>query len=247
MSRTGSMAAAGLGTILSIWAHPDDETFLAAGLMATAVDRGQRVVCVSYSAGERGTSDPKAWPPTRLGPVRRLEAAAAMAVLGVEEHRILGFPDGRLADHDHHGLALAGMLLDEIEPDTILTFGPEGVTCHPDHVAVHRWVTEAWHRRGRRSRLLYATSTVEHLARVSDLYERWGVYMTDDRPSGARSEEIALRVALHGRRLDRKLTALRAMATQTSGFMSRLDPATITMLFEEESFVDAAAPRSRVA
>ncbi len=26
-----------LGTILSIWAHPDDETYLAGGLMAAAV------------------------------------------------------------------------------------------------------------------------------------------------------------------------------------------------------------------
>jgi LmbE family N-acetylglucosaminyl deacetylase len=247
MSRTAPMTPAGLGSILSIWAHPDDETYLAAGVMATAVDRGQRVVCVSYTAGEQGTPDAEAWPPTRLGPVRRLEAAAAMAVLGVDEHRILGFPDGRLAEHHHRGVAIAGMLLDEIEPDTILTFGPDGITCHPDHVAVHRWVTEAWHKRGRRSRLLYATSTVDRLARVADLYERWGVYMTDDRPTGARVEELALHVPLDGRRLDRKLTALRAMATQTSDLMARVDPATVTMIIEEESFVDADVPRSRVA
>ena len=35
-----------LGTILSVWAHPDDETYLAGGVMAAAVDAGQRVVCV---------------------------------------------------------------------------------------------------------------------------------------------------------------------------------------------------------
>ena len=55
------------GPILSIWAHPDDETYLAGGLMATARDQGQRVVCVSATAGEHGTADPVTWPPDRLG------------------------------------------------------------------------------------------------------------------------------------------------------------------------------------
>ena len=30
-----------LGTILSVWAHPDDETYLAGGVMAAASDRGR--------------------------------------------------------------------------------------------------------------------------------------------------------------------------------------------------------------
>ena len=33
---------ADLGTILSMWAHPDDETYLAAGVMSAAADRRQR-------------------------------------------------------------------------------------------------------------------------------------------------------------------------------------------------------------
>ena len=80
-----------LGTILSVWAHPDDETYLAAGVMAAAADRGQRVVCVSATAGEHGTvRSRRPGHPPGSGGVRRWEAAAAMAVLGVAEHRILG-------------------------------------------------------------------------------------------------------------------------------------------------------------
>jgi len=44
--------AAQLGTVLGIWAHPDDEAFLSAGLMAAARDAGQRVVCVTATLGE---------------------------------------------------------------------------------------------------------------------------------------------------------------------------------------------------
>ena len=42
-----------LGTILGIWAHPDDEAYLSGGLMALARDNGQRVVCVTATRGER--------------------------------------------------------------------------------------------------------------------------------------------------------------------------------------------------
>src|SRR5688500_14715413 len=95
------------GPILSVWAHPDDESYLAAGVMAAAVDAGTRVVCVSATAGELGTPDPVAWPPDRLGRLRRWETAAAMAVLGVAEHRFLGLPDGGLAKVDPtHGAGI---------------------------------------------------------------------------------------------------------------------------------------------
>jgi LmbE family N-acetylglucosaminyl deacetylase len=122
---------AALGTILSVWAHPDDETYLAGGVMAAAAERGQRVTCVSATAGEHGTSDAETWPPTRLAQVRRWEAAAAMAVLGVTDHRFLGLTDGALAGEDERGVALVGALFDELRPDTVLTFGPEAYRSTP--------------------------------------------------------------------------------------------------------------------
>ena len=64
-----------------------------------------------------------------------------MAVLGVDDHRFLGLPDGALDRHEDRGRALVGQLIDAVRPDTILTFGPDGITFHPDHIAVHRWVT----------------------------------------------------------------------------------------------------------
>ena len=52
-----------LGTVLSVWAHPDDETYLCGGLMADAVRRGNRVVCVTATRGELGSPDEERWPP----------------------------------------------------------------------------------------------------------------------------------------------------------------------------------------
>ncbi len=45
-----------LGTILGVWAHPDDEAYLSAGLMATAIAAGRRVVCVTATRGRGGLS-----------------------------------------------------------------------------------------------------------------------------------------------------------------------------------------------
>jgi LmbE family N-acetylglucosaminyl deacetylase len=228
-----------LGTILSIWAHPDDETYLAGGLMAAARDQGQRVVCVAATAGELGTDDPATWSPQRLGAVRRWEAAAAMAILGVDEHGICGLPDGGLADREVHGRAWVARLLETVRPDTILTFGPDGMTYHPDHLAVHQWVLDEWMQRGRPGRLLYATPTVEHLARYGDEYEEWGMYMTDERPEGVPVAELDLRLVLGGVALDRKVAALRAMATQTSGVEQRVGAEAYAAQVSEEAFVDA--------
>jgi LmbE family N-acetylglucosaminyl deacetylase len=193
------------------------------------------------TAGELGTAEPEMWPPDRLGRLRRSEAAAAMAVLGVHDHRFLGLPDGALARHESRGRQLVGDLIDEVRPDTILTFGADGITFHPDHITVHGCVATAWQRRGRPGRLLYATSTIEHLVRFGPLYEQWGTYMTDERPTGAGRDELAVHLTLDGARLDRKLAALATMASQTGPVMSTLDPETFAASVAEESFVDAVS------
>lgn len=127
----------GLGTVLGIWAHPDDEAFLAGGLMAAARDAGQRVVCVTATLGEHGTDDPHAWPPDRLARVRRHELAASLAVLGVDEHHLLGITDGTCAAQPHDALVRhLGRVIDTVVPDTIVTFGPDGLTGHEDHQTV---------------------------------------------------------------------------------------------------------------
>jgi LmbE family N-acetylglucosaminyl deacetylase len=72
-------AAQELGTILSVWAHPDDESFAAGGLLAAASDAGSRIVCLTATRGELGTADPEHWPRSRLAQTRSRELSAALA------------------------------------------------------------------------------------------------------------------------------------------------------------------------
>jgi len=77
-----------------VWGHPDDEAYLSAAIMAVAADNGQRVVCVTATRGELGTSDPETWPPEKLAAERTRELEACLATLGVTEHHWLDYPDG---------------------------------------------------------------------------------------------------------------------------------------------------------
>src|SRR5689334_2010732 len=86
-----------LGTVLAVWAHPDDETYLTGGLFAALTNAGHRVVCITASRGEAGGASGSA---TRLARLRTEELEAALKVLGVEEHHWLDYPDGGCADVD---------------------------------------------------------------------------------------------------------------------------------------------------
>jgi LmbE family N-acetylglucosaminyl deacetylase len=229
-----------LGTILSVWAHPDDETFLSGGIMATAAAHGQRVVCVSATAGELGTSDPASWPPERLGRVRRWEATASMAILGVADHRFLDLPDGGLAELDPAGpVARLGALVEEVRPDTILTFGPDGRTFHPDHQTVSAWMEQAWRDAGGQGRLLHSALVDEEWDRWGPQLERWNVFMTDERPVPVPASDLAVDLHLGPELLDRKTAALYAMASQISPSVAAIGDHTFRQLNTRESFIAA--------
>lgn len=233
----------GLGTILGVWAHPDDETYLAGGLMALARRTGERVVCVSATHGEHGTDDAVSWPPERLARTRALEAAAAMAILGVDDHRFLGFEDGTLSGVDPRaGADVVARLLDEVQPDTIVTFGPEGMTGHPDHRAISRWVTRAWcragGRRGAGARLLHAVKTdafADTFADVHDSLPIFGPGLPLRTPVG----QLALSLDLDDELVDVKLAALRAQATQVAPVLAAMGEARYVEWIRSETFVAA--------
>ena len=134
-----------LGTILGVWAHPDDETYLSAGLMAAAVDAGSRVVCITATRGEGGSMDEEQWPPESMGQVREQELIKSLAAIGVTEHHWLDLPD---IDMDtslpEAGAPMVREIMEQVQPDTVLTFGPDGMTGHRAHMSVSRWATDAF-------------------------------------------------------------------------------------------------------
>jgi LmbE family N-acetylglucosaminyl deacetylase len=238
--------AGDLGTILGIWAHPDDEVFLSGGLMATARDAGRRVVCVTATRGEHGTDDPVTWPPPRLAAHRENELRASLAVLGVDEHRFLGIEDGTCAERAD--LPVVERLIDvirQVRPDTIVTFGPDGLTGHEDHQVVSRWATAARTLAAADAALLYATTTAEHVERWQQLHDRLGVYLVPGLPLRRAAAELALELHLDADLVERKVSALRAQTSQTSGLIEQMGEQRFRDWVAVEAFVAAETVTDR--
>lgn len=133
-------------TLLAVTAHPDDESFGPGGTLARCAARGVRVVLLSATRGEAGKAgDPPLCTREALPRVREAELRRAAAVLGVAEVRFLDYVDGRV-DRADAGEAVERIArhMEELGPETVVTFPPGGVSGHPDHRAVSRFATRAF-------------------------------------------------------------------------------------------------------
>jgi LmbE family N-acetylglucosaminyl deacetylase len=136
------IAAGGLAAIL---AHPDDESVGCAGALAAAHDAGETTRLLVVTRGEAGSGDGTSDAAT--GDQREAELICAARVLGLDEVSLLdGYPDGAVADEPFETLVsdIAAWLADR-RPAAVITFGPHGVTGHPDHIVVGnatRWAVE---------------------------------------------------------------------------------------------------------
>lgn len=231
-----------LGTIVGVWAHPDDETFACAGLMAQAVREGRRVVCVTATRGEAGIQDESRWPADKLADIRTKELEYSLAVLGVTEHLWLDYPDGGCAAVDREqAVARIAHILHDVRPDTVLTFGADGMTWHPDHVAVSDWTTGAFARTANPgSKLLYATLTTDWLEEFGPLWESVGVMMTEDEMVVTPMEELALDFRLSEDLVDLKFRALRMQESQIEGTLAVLGEDMLRRDLASECFRAAA-------
>lgn len=200
-------------TILGIWAHPDDEVFTAGGLMAAAVRRGDRVVCVHATRGEAGLYYRQLRPAGELAALRSAELRASLARLGVSEQRFLDLPDGGLClvAWDEIVAQLHDELVD-VDPDVIVTFGSDGFTGHPDHRALSSWVSTAvrlWDKP--RARLLHAAVPraweSKVVPRLNEFDFFWPGYPQF-------SDRTDVSVCLDNEILDAKLNAVMAHASQ---------------------------------
>jgi LmbE family N-acetylglucosaminyl deacetylase len=226
-----------LGTILGVWAHPDDETYLSAGIMARAVQSGSRVMCITATRGEGGSMDEDRWPSATLGQVRSHKLLRSLAILGVTEHEFLDLPDIGMDDPlPESGAARVVEIMAEVGPDTVLTFGPDGMTGHRAHQSVSRWATEAFAATGRPgARLLYATCTPEWAAHWVPRLEPLDLYRPGTPPVTPRAE-LALDVQLPPELLDLKLAAFEAHESQMEGLISLFGRDGLGDAFGEEVF-----------
>jgi LmbE family N-acetylglucosaminyl deacetylase len=132
-------------TLLLIFAHPDDETFLTGGLACRYASEGTRVVLATATLGESGkTGDPPLCTRDELPRVREAELRRAAAILGIAELHLLGYHDRDLASAPPEGVRDQLVSLIRLyRPAVVVSFDPHGGNLHPDHVAISRFASDA--------------------------------------------------------------------------------------------------------
>jgi N-acetylglucosamine malate deacetylase 2 len=142
--------------LLAVFAHPDDETFRPGGALALLARASVQVQVLTATRGEAGScGEPPLCRPEDLPALRERELSCACTVLGLEPPSLLNYQDGHLAevslDHLMQDVLAA---IEEVQPQVLLSFGPDGLSGHPDHIAI-----------GQAARLAF-----KHMPQVAALY-----------------------------------------------------------------------------
>lgn len=145
------MSRAQSGSLGLCFAHPDDESYSTYGTVALhARHEAFRLSVLHATDGGGGEVAPGlAVESSSLGLHRRGEDNEAWGAVGriPDRHLWLGHEDGSVAAVGHGRLVdEVSVFLDEERPDVVVTFGPDGVTGHPDHIAIGRATDDAFHR-----------------------------------------------------------------------------------------------------
>ncbi|MEV6942299.1 PIG-L deacetylase family protein [Streptomyces sp. NPDC051172] len=170
-----------LPSLLAVFAHPDDESLSAGGVLAQHAASGARTAVVTATWAE--------------GTWRAAELAEALRILGAGKPRMMGYADARVPESAPGAPRFCDVPLDEavgqlvahireFKPDIVVTHDAYGgLSGHPDHVRAHRVTVLAVHAAGRPSALYLAThpdSAVRALGRDILLRPGRAVYSVPD-------------------------------------------------------------------
>jgi LmbE family N-acetylglucosaminyl deacetylase len=137
------VSRAGGSSIVALAPHPDDEALGCGGTLALHADRGDSVTVVWMTAGERGIPDKEL---RDAAQIRRSEARASLAALGIEDGRFLDLPDGQIGAHHQPGADALARVLDECTPRVV--FCPHRNEAHADHAATAAIAIDALRQHG---------------------------------------------------------------------------------------------------
>lgn len=135
--------------LLAVLAHPDDESLVAGGTLAKYAAEGWRTALLCATRGDWGPiSDDALADYSNLGEVRERELRAACEVLGVSWLRFLDLEDAcvtAVIGTEDEAIVLEKIVraIRELRPQTIITFGPDGLYGHPDHIAIGQLTAKA--------------------------------------------------------------------------------------------------------
>lgn len=129
--------------VLVFMPHPDDEAVFISGLLQKISRTNPNIKVITVTAGEKSTLRFGLTPNQDLATVRKAELNAALSILGISDHETWDFPDGGI---EYNSASVQSKITKEIahyQPTHLVTFEPDGIYGHPDHIAVSEAVTKS--------------------------------------------------------------------------------------------------------
>jgi LmbE family N-acetylglucosaminyl deacetylase len=241
--------------LFGAFAHPDDDVYQLGGTLALDPRRFETTFVFATSGDAGPITEGSGATRETLADVREGEQAAALAAIGTGERaraRFLRHPDYHLPDVPLDRLAAElEAAMREVAPHVVVTFGPDGLTSHHDHIRVGEACTRAFHaarataRPGTFARLLH---TAIPRSDVDRFYA--GLAGLEDRTYGAEGDLFNL-VGVPDERIDEQIDVGPVVRTKLAGILAHATqvceweriPAPLRWIhLEHESFVQAWPP-----
>lgn len=231
--------------LLLVHAHPDDETINNGATMALYAALGADVTLVTCTRGEEGEilldhlTHFSAHDEDRLGEHREGELATAMRELGVRDFRFLGAPSRKYRDSGMMGTQankrpdtfwnasleeasyFLAKIIDEIQPQVMITYDEFGGYGHPDHIQAHRTAMRAaeksqWDIQKIYWNIMPKSIVAQGIEKMKQLgSDFFGADSVDDLPFV--KDDSFVSAVIHGDNyVEQKMAAMKAHATQIS-------------------------------
>jgi LmbE family N-acetylglucosaminyl deacetylase len=257
-------------TLMAVHAHPDDEATGTGGVLARYAAEGFRTVLVTCTDGGCGDGPGGVKPgqpghdPAAVVAQRRAELAVSCAALGITHAESLGYADSGMIGWPQNEAPGAfwttdvaqaaqrlGRLMEQYQPDVVVTYDPNGFYGHPDHIQAHRITMAAVKATGIPAKVYWTTAPRSAMENFGAIMQELGAEVPEeeelaggDLPIGLPDEEISTWVDVRDFS-DQKFDALAAHASQSENiFFLQLGRDRFRDLMGIETFVrvDDGAP-----
>ncbi|MBO0728001.1 MAG: PIG-L family deacetylase [Acidimicrobiaceae bacterium] len=248
-------------TLMAIHAHPDDEVISTGGVLARYAGEGVRTVVVTCTDGSQGFGPGGSLPGEpghdrdAVASVRKQELERSCTALGVGHLEMLGYRDSGMAGWDgnrdpeafcnlpvEQGAARVAALIEQYQPQVVVTYDERGGYGHPDHIQTHRVAMAAVDSTSGPAKVYFTARSQAHAERMSEVRRRLQLDQRPGRPRraapvGVPDATITTTVDT-GAALDRKRAALEAHASQLADTVwVKIGEAEFGDLFGQETFI----------
>jgi len=132
--------------LLAVFPHPDDETLGLGSTMARYSAEGVETYLICATHGERGWFDSEGPNPGLEGvaKIRDAELHCAAESLGIKDVIFLDYIDGDVDQANPE--EIIGKIVEQIrriKPQVVVSFGPDGIYGHQDHIALSQFTNAA--------------------------------------------------------------------------------------------------------